>query len=72
VDAPDFRDELRVENYPGGQLMFDVFAADKKLGTGARDYKRLGRVTLDASVTSDSCDHRLKFKHPPLKGIKIL
>ena len=71
-EAPDFRDELRVENYRDGKLMFDVFTADKKLATGARDYKRIGGVTLDASVTSDSCDHRLKFRHPPLKGIEIL
>ena len=72
VDKPDFRDELRVENYLDGKLVFDIFAADKELATGGRDYRRIGNITLDASVTSDSCDHRLKFRHPPLKGVKIL
>lgn len=71
-DAPDFRDELRVENYKNGKLIFDVFAADNQLPTGGRDYKRLGKITLEESVTSDSCDHRLKFRHPPLKGIRTL
>lgn len=72
VDTPDFRNELRVENYPDRKLIFDVFTADTKLPSGARDYKRIGDITLDESVTSDSCDHRLKFRHPPLKGVKIL
>jgi hypothetical protein len=72
VDTPDFRDELRVENYPDGKLIFEVFAADKKTTTGKRDYKRIGKITLDESVTSESCDHRLKFRHPPLKGYRIL
>jgi len=72
VDTPDFRDELRVKNYRNRELIFDVHAADKKLSTGPRDYKRIGRIVLDETVTSDSCDHRLKFRHPPLKGIRIL
>lgn len=72
ADLPDFRDELRVENYKDGKLIYDVFTADKKLRTGDRDYKRIGKITLDASVTSNSADHRLKFRHPPLKNVRIL
>jgi len=72
VDTPDFRDELRVEGYSDQKLIFDVHVADKKLSTGGRDYQRIGRIVLDESVTSDSCDHRLKFRHPPLKGVRIL
>jgi hypothetical protein len=72
VDTPDFRDELRVEGYKDQKLIFDVHVADKKLSTGGRDYQRIGRIVLDESVTSDSCDHRLKFRHPPLKGVRIL
>lgn len=71
-NTPDFRNELRVENYIDNKLIFDVFTADKKLSNGQRDYKRIGKITLDESVTSDACDHRLKFRHPPLKGIEIL
>ena len=72
VDQPDFRDELRVEGYQDGKLVFEVFAADDKLPDGKRDYKKLGDITLTESVTSDSCDHRLKFKHPVLKGQPVL
>jgi hypothetical protein len=72
VDTPDFRDELRVENYNNGKLKFDIHVADGNLSTGGRDYKRIGEIILDSSITSDSCDHRLKFRHPPLKGIRIL
>jgi hypothetical protein len=71
-DTPDFRDELKVENYKDGKLIFDVFAADRKAPTGGRDYRRLGKITLEESVTSDSCDHRLKFRHPQLKKVRIL
>ncbi len=72
VDTPDFRNELRVENYKDGRLIFEIFTADKELPTGGRDYKRLGKITLEESVTSDSCDHRLKFRHPQLKDKRIL
>jgi hypothetical protein len=71
VDTPDYRDELNVKKYNDGKLIFDVFTADKKTSTGERDYKRIGNITLDSSVTSNSCDHRLKFRHPPLKGYRI-
>ena len=72
VDAPDFRDELRVEGYQDGKLIFEVFAADDELPDGRRDYRKLGDITLTESVTSESCDHRLKFKHPVLKGQPVL
>jgi hypothetical protein len=72
VDALDYRDELRVEGYKDGRLIFEVFAADEELPTGGRDYKKLGDITLTESVTSHSCDHRLKFRHPVLKGSSIL
>jgi hypothetical protein len=72
VDTPDFRDELRVEGYRDGQLVFDVFGADGKLPSGERDYQQLGEIVLTESVTSASTDHRLKFRHPVLPGQKVL
>ncbi|HEX3554770.1 MAG TPA: hypothetical protein VIA62_16220 [Thermoanaerobaculia bacterium] len=72
VDTPDFRDELRVEGYKDGRLIFEVFAADTTLPNGQRDYKKLGDITLTESVTSASCDHRLKFRHPVLKDQPVL
>jgi len=72
VDTPDFRNELRVEGYKDGRLVFEVFAADDLLPSGERNYKKLGYITLTESVTSDSCDHRLKFKHPVLPNTGIL
>jgi hypothetical protein len=72
VDTPDFRDELRVEGYKDGRLIFEVFAADDELPNGQRDYKKVGEIVLTESVTSDSCDHRLKFRHPVLKNQPVL
>jgi hypothetical protein len=72
VDEIDYRDEMRAEKYKDGRLIFQVFAADSELPTGGRDYKCLGDITLTESVSSYSCDHRLKFRHPVLKGSSIL
>ncbi len=63
VDRSDFRDELRIENYPGG-LAFEIWAADVGTRLGWKDWKLIGRIDIDATAVSDSCDHRLHFAHP--------
>lgn len=66
VDADDFRDELRVANYPGG-LRFDIWATDEGTRLGDKDWHRIGYIAFVADAVSDSCDHRLHFHHPPFR-----
>jgi hypothetical protein len=63
-DADDFRDELRVANYPDG-LRFDILATDDGTRTGDKQWHRIGYISFVADAVSDSCDHRLHFHHPP-------
>lgn len=63
VDEVDFRDELRMSNYPGG-LAFEIWLADRGTRLGEKAWKRAGRIDITATVASDSCDHRLHFRHP--------
>ncbi len=61
VDAEDFRDELRLED--GEKLIFDIAVASE-IKEGKKVWKTIGMITLDASVTSGSCDRQLHFHHP--------
>jgi hypothetical protein len=63
VDALDFRDELRIDNNNNSKLVFNISVASKKI-QGKKDWKDIGTISLDASVVSTSCDHRLHFHHP--------
>ena len=51
VDEKDFRDELRVENY-GGNLVVEIYAADKKFEDGSKNFKRIGHISFTESVVS--------------------
>ncbi len=62
VGAADFREELRLANYPNG-LNFGIYVADDA-GAG---WQRLGGIHLDQEALSDGCDHRLHFHHPRAK-----
>jgi len=66
VDRKDFRNELRVENYKDNKLIFEIHVASKEID-GERDWTYIGDIELVESVTSASCDHRLKFRHPKLQ-----
>jgi len=59
-EAKDFRDELKIDNK---ELIFDIFVANKIIGK-KKNWKKIGTITLDTSVVSNSCDHRLHFHHP--------
>ena len=62
VDRNDFRDELRTQNYPQGRLTWLIEAATGERGKKKQaDWKRLGRLSFDESVTSAACDQRLHF-----------
>jgi hypothetical protein len=62
VDASDFRDELRIT--PKKKLVFIISVANKETKEGKKEWQSIGTITLDASVVSRSCDHRLHFHHP--------
>ncbi len=57
----DFRDELRLANYPGG-LVFGIQVAGDD-GT----FRRIGEIRLTKEALSDGCDHVLHFHHPLAK-----
>lgn len=59
VGAADFRNELRLGNYPQG-LRFGILVAEQ----GGDGWQRLGAINLTDEALSDSCDHRLHFAHP--------
>lgn len=65
VDRDDFRDELRVGNYPNQQLVYNIEVGDhprhkKKQAT----WQLIGQLVFDESITSKPCDTRLHFAHP--------
>ena len=65
IDRDDFRDELRLEYYPGGQLAYDIAVADGKEGAkNDASWQSIGELLLTQSITSPGCDQRLHFKHP--------
>ncbi|MEA2099172.1 MAG: hypothetical protein U9P72_03485 [Campylobacterota bacterium] len=61
VDAKDFRDELRIKE--GENLVFNIFVANKIINE-KKEWQKIGTITLDDSLISQSCDHRLHFHHP--------
>jgi len=61
VDAKDFRDELRLTK--GQKIVFDIAVSSKEL-EGKKVWQTIGNITFDASVVSNTCDHRLHFHHP--------
>lgn len=66
VDAADFRDELRLEHYPGRRLEWRIEAAGAAATKARAEWLRIGTLVLRESVTSAACDNRLHFAHPRL------
>ena len=60
VDAKDFRDELHLTD--NKNLIFSLSVASKRIND-KKDWKEIGTITLDTSIVSKSCDHRLHFHH---------
>lgn len=60
-DADDFRDALKLDN--GEVLKFSIYVASKVVNE-KKDWSKIGSITLDSSIVSNSCDHRLHFHHP--------
>ena len=61
VDAKDFRDEFVLGK--GNKIVFDIAVASKEVGE-KKEWQTIGTITFDASIVSNTCDHRLHFHHP--------
>ncbi|MEM7540022.1 MAG: hypothetical protein AAF384_00395 [Pseudomonadota bacterium] len=66
INAKDFRDELRVENYPDNRIVYRVDAAEEASSKSRATWRTIGELTLSESITSPVCDQRLHFAHPQL------
>jgi hypothetical protein len=67
-DIDDFRDELKLENYPSQQLIWDINVADEHVnGKSSATWQALGRIVLTESIESKPCDAQLHFAHPILE-----
>ena len=61
INASDFRHELSITQ--GEKIIFDISVASK-VQDDKKDWQQIGTITIDDSVVSASCDHRLHFHHP--------
>ncbi len=64
IDKSDFRDELKIVN---DNLIFNISVANKEIDKN-KNWNNIGKIILDTSVVSNSCDHRLHFHHPKWKN----
>ncbi len=67
VNAEDFRDELNMDMH-AGEIKFTISVASIEGAHGRKQWLEVGEIILDASVVSNSCDHRLHFHHPKWKS----
>jgi hypothetical protein len=58
-DAPDFRQELLLENH-NGKLVLEINVAASERAP----LTKIGTIELTQDALTDSCDHRLHFHHP--------
>lgn len=61
TDAQDFRDEFRLSKHK--KIKFDISVASKEVDN-KKEWNTIGTITFDASIVSNTCDHRLHFHHP--------
>lgn len=59
-EVEDFRDELKIDVK---KLIFTIYVANK-IENNHKNWQKIGTITLDTSIVSNSCDHRLHFHHP--------
>jgi hypothetical protein len=60
VDEKDFRDELRLEHYPGHRLVYDICVKD----FADEEYRRIGAIEFDDYAIAEGGDKRLHFWIP--------
>ena len=64
TSAEDFREEFILSE--GETLIFNISVASSEVDA-KKVWKQIGTITFDASIVSDTCDHRLHFHHPKFK-----
>jgi hypothetical protein len=64
LDAEDFRDELKIIH--NKKLIFDISVASIEKNS-KKEWHKIGTITLDESIISKGCDHKLHFHHPIFK-----
>lgn len=57
IGVEDFRQEFALKD--GEKLYFNIFVSKNK-----KEWQNIGKIAFDASVISQTCDHRLHFHHP--------
>ena len=68
ISMDDFRDELRLGNYPGHKLAWLIEAAHSSdRGKAGAEWQKIGQLEFTESITSSACDRMLHFKHPTLQ-----
>jgi hypothetical protein len=60
ADQRDFRDELRLEHYPGGELTYTISVKD----FADAEWQRLGSIVFDDYAIAEGGDKRLHFWIP--------
>ncbi len=60
----DFRDEFVLDK--NEVFIFDIFVASVELN-GIKQFKKIGKITINESVVSSTCDHNLHFHHPKFR-----
>lgn len=64
-DKQDFRDELRVENYPSNELVYQIeVASNPEKNKSKANWVAIGQLIFKESITSKVCDTQLHFAHP--------
>jgi len=63
VHTKDFRNEFLLSNK---KIIFDIVVASKEI-EGIKNWKKIGTITFDDAIISNTCDHRLHFHHPVWK-----
>lgn len=67
INKDDFRDELSLKHYPQRAFQWHIDAAPfNKKGIDHANWQRIGKVTVNESVTSLTCDTKLHFAHPAI------
>jgi len=64
TEATDFREEFFLKE--GEKLIFNISVASTQTDK-VKNWNKIGTITFDKAVVSNTCDHRLHFHHPKWK-----
>lgn len=65
INEADFRNELDIK-LNRNNISFDILIANSE-NSGNKDWKKIGTIKFNDSVSSSACDHQLHFHHPKWK-----